>query len=312
MRKLLARALVVAVCLQPWPAFAQQAVQVQSNSVDIASEATMQSVLSALSTANTSLDAIEGGLSLDAVHGDAVIATGPQLQGEAKDIDGGALPNVVTEGESVRLATTLSGALLVTIVPEAGTSDAGASMVSNLSSLGSATRTEDVAETAGGILLAISAVRRDAAASSTPTDAENATVNTDALGLLWTRQLDPCSGVAKNYYVVDIADGTNTEIANAVASQFFYICSVNLVAAGATVVLISEDDTDTCSSPSAGLHGGTGGTTSEGWSFAANGGIALGDGSSTVMKTSTANRYFCIDQTASVQLSGTISYVSAP
>jgi hypothetical protein len=111
---------------------------------------------------------------------------------------------------------------------------------------------------------------------------------------------------------VDTADGTNLEIANSVASQFFYICSVNLVAAGATTVLISQDDTDGCGSPEAGLHGGSTGTTAEGWSFAANGGIALGNGNSSVMKTATAARFLCIDQSASVQLSGTISYVSAP
>jgi hypothetical protein len=129
---------------------------------------------------------------------------------------------------------------------------------------------------------------------------------------LFTRTVDPCSAEAKTYYVVDVADGTNTEIANAVAGEFVYVCSVNLVAAGATTVLISEDDTDGCGSPSAGLHGGSTGTTTEGWSFAANGGIALGNGQGTVMKTATANRYFCIDQSASVQLSGTIAYVSAP
>ena len=91
------------------------------------------------------------------------------------------------------------------------------------------------------------------------------------------------------------------EIANQVASEFFYICSINLVAGGAQNVAIVEDDTDTCGSPTAGLNGGV--TAGEGWNFAANGGIALGDGSSTVMKTSTANRYFCIITSAAAQLS---------
>jgi hypothetical protein len=172
--------------------------------------------------------------------------------------------------------------------------------------------TEDAAETAGGTGPMVMSVRRDAAATSSNTTGDNSTFNTDALGLLWTRSLDPCSGVAKSYYVVDIADGTNTEIANSVASQYFYICSVNLIAGGATTVLISQDDTDGCGSPEAGLHGGSTGTTTEGWAIAANGGIALGNGNGSVMRTATAQRYLCIDQSASVQLSGTITYVSAP
>lgn len=122
--------------------------------------------------------------------------------------------------------------------------------------------------------------------------------------------IDPCQREAKTVYVVNISTATTTEIANQVAAEFFYVCSINLVAAGADNVAIVEDDTDACASPTAGLNGGT--TAASGWNFAANGGIALGNGESTVMKTATANRYFCIITSAAVQLSGTITYVSAP
>ena len=103
---------------------------------------------------------------------------------------------------------------------------------------------------------------------------------------------------------------TTVEIANAVASQFFYICSVNLVAAAAQTIAIGEDDTDGCGSITAGLHGGA--TAATGWSFAANGGISLGSGMATVMKTATAARYLCVITGQATQISGTISYVSAP
>jgi hypothetical protein len=171
-------------------------------------------------------------------------------------------------------------------------------------------RTEDVAETAGATGPQILSVRRDTAASSAGTTGDYATVNTDASGLLWTRTFDPCAAEAKTYHVVNMSTATTVEIANAVSSEYFYICSVNLVAAGAQTVAIAEDDTDGCGSLTAGLHGGA--TAATGWSFAANGGIALGDGTGTVLKTATAARYLCIITGQAQQLSGTIAYVSAP
>jgi hypothetical protein len=122
--------------------------------------------------------------------------------------------------------------------------------------------------------------------------------------------VDPCQREAKTYFPVDIVTATTTEIANAVASEFFYICSISLVTASANNVAIVEDDTDACASPTAGVNGGV--TAAEGWNFAANGGLTQGNGQGAIMKTGTANRYLCIITSAAVQLSGTITYVSAP
>lgn len=47
--------------------------------------------------------------------------------------------------------------------------------------------TEDSPETAGGSLMAVGTVRRDIAASSAGTTGDNATINTDSVGALWTR-----------------------------------------------------------------------------------------------------------------------------
>ena len=121
---------------------------------------------------------------------------------------------------------------------------------------------------------------------------------------------DPCSGGAKSIHVINTSTATTVEIANAVSGQYFYICSINIVVAGAQTVAIVEDDTDGVGSPTAGLNGGTSAAT--GWSFAANGGISLGSGNGTVMRTSTANRYLGIITGSAVQTSGTITYVSAP
>ena len=122
--------------------------------------------------------------------------------------------------------------------------------------------------------------------------------------------IDPCQREARTTYVVDIVTAATTEIANAVASEFFYICSVSLFSAGTQNVAIVEDDTDACASPTAGLNGGV--TAAEGYNFTAQTGIVTGTGQAYVMRTATANRYLCIISSAAVQLSGTITYVSAP
>jgi hypothetical protein len=118
---------------------------------------------------------------------------------------------------------------------------------------------------------------------------------------------DPCGGV-KSIHIVNMNTATTVEIANAISGQQFYICSVALVAAAAQTVAIGEDDTDGCGSITAGLHGGA--TAATGWSFTANGGIALGNGLGTVMRTNTAGRYLCIITGQAQQISGTITYVS--
>jgi hypothetical protein len=121
---------------------------------------------------------------------------------------------------------------------------------------------------------------------------------------------DPCATGTKLYYVINLTSATAAEIANAVASEYWHICSVNIIAQGAAKVLIGIDDTDGCGSISEGLNGGTADTT--GWSFTADGsGLTLGNGMGTVMKSATANRYLCIDSSTTAQLSGTIAYVSS-
>jgi hypothetical protein len=122
--------------------------------------------------------------------------------------------------------------------------------------------------------------------------------------------VDPCQREAKSVFVINTSTAVTTEIANQVSAEFFYICSINVVAAGAQGFAVVEDDTDACASPTLGLNGGVTGAT--GWMFGANGGISLGNGSSTVMKTTVANRYLCTMTSQAQQTSGTITYVSAP
>lgn len=206
-----------------------------------------------------------------------------------------------TDGDTCALGITAQRTLKVTLFTAAGSEITVSSDV-----------TEDAAHSDGVTGPAIMSRRIDAAASSAGTSGDYAVFNTDSLGLLWTRQLDPCSGVAKTYYSVDIVTATTVEVTPSLAgaSTNYYICSVNLVTAGANNVALVDDDTDNCASVTSGMAGGT--TAGEGWNFAANGGIALGNGQGTVAKTNGANRVVCVVTSAAVQLSGTISYVAAP
>lgn len=170
---------------------------------------------------------------------------------------------------------------------------------------------EDAAETAGGTGVSVLNVRRDTPATSSNANGDNSTFNSDALGLLWTRDLDPCNGVAKTFVPINIATATTTQLVAASASNFVYVCSLNIgPTAGAQNIALIEDDTAACASPTAGMAGGT--TAASGWNIAANGGHNFGAGISSVAKTAATNRYVCLISSAAVQTSGVLSYVLAP
>lgn len=171
---------------------------------------------------------------------------------------------------------------------------------------------EDAGETADGSGPMVLSVRRDTPASSAGTSGDNATFNTDSLGALYARTVDPCSSTtAKQYIPIDITSATTTELTASLAgaSTYWYVCALNLVTTAANAVALVDDDTDNCASVTAGLAGGL--TAAEGWSFAANGGISMGNGAATIMKSVTANSVLCLVTSAATQLSGQIVAVPA-
>lgn len=176
----------------------------------------------------------------------------------------------------------------------------------------SASVLEDAAESSGVAGSVQLGVRRNAAASSSGADGDYSTFNVDALGLTWSRHLDPCSGVAKTYLPVNIASATTTEITPSLAgaSTHYYVCAINLVASAADNVALVDDDTDNCGSVTSGLAGGT--SAGSGWNLGANGGLAQGNGDSSIMKTNGTNRVLCLVTSSAAQLSGTIVVAAAP
>jgi hypothetical protein len=122
--------------------------------------------------------------------------------------------------------------------------------------------------------------------------------------------LDACQTAAKSY--ASFNQTTTTQILGAAgASNYYEICSINVVTATAQNIALIDSATagNACATSPAGSSGFGGSTAATGWNFAANGGLALGSGQAVVGKTSATNRALCLAQSSSGQVSGGISYV---
>lgn len=148
-------------------------------------------------------------------------------------------------------------------------------------------------------------VASSATAAAVPASAIYAggTDGTNLLGFF----VDPCAGLAKTYTPVSMSTATTTRFAAPAASKKTYICSIVLVAAGADNVNIIEGTGGTCGTATAGVAGGT--TAATGFNLAANGGLTLGNGASSVMATAGSNVDMCLITSAATQLSGHIAWV---
>jgi hypothetical protein len=124
---------------------------------------------------------------------------------------------------------------------------------------------------------------------------------------------DPCGNGTKQFFTVDITTGTTTEITPSLSGSgnYWYICSINLVTTAANNVNLVDDNTDGCGSVTASLMS-SGLAAGDGWGFGANGGIGLGSGQGTVLKSVTSNSVLCLVTSASSELHGTIAAVPAP
>lgn len=121
---------------------------------------------------------------------------------------------------------------------------------------------------------------------------------------------DPCMFQAKTNVPISTASGT-LALVTGVSAKKIYVCSLSLVAAGAIAISLSEGSSSTCgTSAQAGVMGvATSGTAANGMSFAANGGISLGNGGGTVASTATNANYLCLFQSGTTQIAGNLTYV---
>lgn len=114
---------------------------------------------------------------------------------------------------------------------------------------------------------------------------------------------DPCKVNAKVYTLINVT--ANTQLITGTASKKTYICALNIVVAAATNVAIVSGTGSVCATSTVGnISGGT--TAATGWNFAANGGIALGNGDSTISATTVNADNLCILVSAANQTSGSI------
>lgn len=122
--------------------------------------------------------------------------------------------------------------------------------------------------------------------------------------------VDPCSLSAKTTLPISTNATALTQIIAVSGSNKIYICSIALVAPGATAFNLIRGTGTNCAtgSPTA-IFGST--TAANGMSFAANGGFALGNGSGTVGVTNASDE-LCTLQSNAVQVAGNLTYVQAP
>jgi hypothetical protein len=119
--------------------------------------------------------------------------------------------------------------------------------------------------------------------------------------------VDPCKAHAKLF--ASISQTGSTQLVAGTASKKIYVCSIHVVAAVATNVAVVEGTGTVCGTSGAGVGGFGGATAATGWNFAANGGIALGNGDSSLGAEGTSGDNLCIFNSGSGQISGGISYV---
>jgi hypothetical protein len=120
--------------------------------------------------------------------------------------------------------------------------------------------------------------------------------------------VDPCQRGAKTYTSINLASSTALKLVTLASAKITYVCSINLITATAqNIVIVSGTKTTTdCDTSTTNMAGGA--TASVGWNFAANGGIALGNGASAVMAGGSA-KDVCIISSSTGQVSGTIVWV---
>jgi len=122
-----------------------------------------------------------------------------------------------------------------------------------------------------------------------------------------TMLVDPCKGQTKLY--ASINQTANAQLVTGTASKKIYVCSIHVVVAAATNVALVEGTGSVCGTSTAGVSGFGGATAATGWNFAANGGIAFGNGDSSLGAEGASGDNLCLFNSGSGQVSGGISYV---
>lgn len=108
---------------------------------------------------------------------------------------------------------------------------------------------------------------------------------------------------------IAISQTADTTLVSGTASQYFYICSIILVAGAAEVVSLWEGTGTACGTGSTAILGST--TEANGLSVSANGGFSAVSGI-PFLRTATAANDICLRQSGTNRVSGVLTYYKAP
>jgi hypothetical protein len=116
--------------------------------------------------------------------------------------------------------------------------------------------------------------------------------------------------VCDHFVPINMATTSPVQLVTAQGQNYIYVCSIQLISAGANNVAMYEGTGAGCGTSNvAGMAGGT--TTASGWNFAANGYIQFGSGTGAVAKTAFAANGICMVASAATQVSGVLSWTAA-
>lgn len=119
---------------------------------------------------------------------------------------------------------------------------------------------------------------------------------------------DPCSLGTKTNLPISQNGTSSVQLIALSGSTVIYVCSLSLIAAGATTVVLTTGTGTACVTGNAAVLGDTTANIANGLSLAANGGLTLGNGAGTVAKGA-ASSELCMTLGTNVRMSGNLTYV---
>ncbi len=119
---------------------------------------------------------------------------------------------------------------------------------------------------------------------------------------------DPCTFQNKTSLPINQNGTSSVQLIALSGATTIYVCSLALVAAGATTMAITTGTGSACGTGNAAVIGTTTAGIANSVSFAANGGMTLGNGEGTIAKGA-ASSELCMILGTSVFVSGVLTYV---
>lgn len=119
---------------------------------------------------------------------------------------------------------------------------------------------------------------------------------------------DPCALGNKTNLPISQSGTSSVQLVALSGSTVIYVCSLSLIAAGATTVVLTTGTGSACVTGNAAVIGDTTANIANGLSLAANGGLTLGNGSGTIAKGA-ASSELCMTLGTNVRMSGNLTYV---